>query len=65
MYPLSTLKGVDVTHISHYREICQYKVKCQEHLVKVKREDWQKKRLTRKEEMIFRVEPKDVSKLFL
>jgi hypothetical protein len=36
------LKGVDVTHIFHYREICQYKVKCQEHLVKVKREDWKK-----------------------
>lgn len=39
MCALNMLKGADVTHISHYREICQYKVKCQEHLVKVKGED--------------------------
>jgi hypothetical protein len=42
MYPLNMVKGVGVTHISHYREICQYKVKCQEHLVKAKVGDWQK-----------------------
>jgi len=42
MGPLNMLKGVDVTHISHYREICQYKVKCQEHLVKGNVGDWQK-----------------------
>jgi len=42
MYPLNMPKGVDVTHISHYRQICQYKVKCQEHLVKAKVGDWQK-----------------------
>jgi hypothetical protein len=42
MDPLNMLKAVDVTHISHYREICQYKVKCQEYLVNAKAEDWQK-----------------------
>lgn len=48
------LKGVDVTHLSHYREICQYKVKCQEHLVKAKVGDWQNVTYTERRNYLLR-----------
>ena len=62
MYPLNVLKGVDVTRISHYREICQYKVKCQEHLVKAKVGDWQKVTYTERGNYHLRG-PKHISQL--
>jgi hypothetical protein len=54
------LEAVDVTRIPHYREICQYKVKCQEHLVKAKVGDWQKEEII----IVFLLEPKIIIKLF-